>query len=418
MKRAMQVWVSVVLWASCMAVAAQPKMDERRMEQDIEVAENILSTLIRQQFDRRNFFPTEVNGSYLAGYGVTFRLPQSGPFNGFMKVRTMGGADMVNITAPGAYTYTFSTNGQSEEREAMERDVKQREEEVMTKATREKQRTTRTSPKVAVGGSGQNGKSINVDSMSVVMDKKFMEIAKNFLADYGDVLSQLRPEERIVITNRMDEFGASFNYKWGGESRRSLLSVETKRDDITQLKQGKMSRDQFISKLAIVNTQTADKLDPDLEVLSSMFSRLYREDLSKTYYAQGDVPYDRMKDFGVIYYMRVYSSNGEGEDRWSMPTVGLSDVSQAERDKKVKELYPAFESELKENIIEYGRTLRSLKDDEQVMFNVKLTKCTGCGIPASIEVSVKFSALKDYASGKASKEATLAKVNVKKSGNQ
>ena len=69
-----------------------------------------------------------------------------------------------------------------------------------------------------------------------------------------------------------------------------------------------------------------------------------------------------------------------------MPTVGLEDVDQATRDKTVKELYPKFEQELKDNILEYGRTLKSLKDDEVLVFQVKLTRCVGCEIPSIIGI--------------------------------
>ena len=256
--------------------------------------------------------------------------------------------------------------------------------------------------------------------LSATADKRFIEAAKSFLADYGDVLSQLKPEERIMVTNRAEDFDGDFNFKWqmDSQSRRSLVSAEAKREDITQLKQGKLTRDQFLSRLKIVNTESLETLDPDLEVFSSMFGRLYRSDLSKTYYSEGNIYYERMKDFGVIYYMKVYSSVEEDNDRFALPTLDMDHLSKPERDKKVKELYPLFESGLKENLVEYGRTLRSLKDEEQLIINVKLTKCDGCGIPSSIEVSVKNAALKDYSSGKASKETTLAKVNVKKVGSQ
>jgi len=41
-------------------VLAQNKIDEVRMQRDIEVAENILGTLIKQQYDKRQLFPMEV----------------------------------------------------------------------------------------------------------------------------------------------------------------------------------------------------------------------------------------------------------------------------------------------------------------------------------------------------------------------
>lgn len=403
MKRMMKRMMGVVALLGSLMATGQTKIDEQRMQQDIEVAENILGTLMRQQLGRRNFFPVEVNGNYVAGYGVTFRLPQGGPFN-MMMLKSLDEPNIVNISgSDGSYSYSFSNKSKSEEK--VECVGCERE-----KAEIEKARTRQRAPRAM---------KISGDSVSATLEKRLMEVAKNFLTDYGDVISQLKPDERIVITNRSEEFGGDFNFHLpGAESRRSLISVEAKRDDIAQLKQGKITRDQFQGRLKTVNTETSDKLDPDLEVLSSMFSRLYREDLSKTYYSQGEVTYERLKDFGVIYYMRVYSSVQGDDERWAMPTIAMSNVSTPERDKKVKELYPKFESELKENLIEYGRTLRSLNDNEQLVFNVKLTKCTGCGIPTSIELSVNSSVLKDYSSGKATREASIAKVNVKKVGDQ
>ena len=412
MKRMMKIVMGMVMCVGSFMANGQAKMDEQRMQQDIEVAENILSTLIRQQFGKRNFFPMEVHGNYLAGYGVTFRMPQGGPFNVFM-IESMGGAELENHTSEG-YSYSYSYKKSTTPKVAGDREKDCEDcEKQRTKVVMAPREEIKTSPKGDM-------RRVNSDSLSATADKRFLEVAKNFLADYGDVLSQLKPEEKIIITNRAEDFDGDFNFKWAmdSKSRRSLISAEAKRDDIVQLKQGKITRDQFLGKLKIVNTESSETLDPDLEVFSSMFGRLYRSDLSKTYYSQGNIYYERMKDFGVIYYMKVYSSEEEDNDHFSLPTVDAHHLSKPERDKKVKELYPKFESDLKDNLVEYGRTLRSLKDDEQLVMNVKLTRCENCGIPASIEVSVKNSALKDYSSGKASKDATLAKVNVKKVGSQ
>jgi len=84
MKQVMKALMGILVWAGSFFAQGQVKMDDQRMDQDLEVAENILSTLIRQQFGKRNFFPMEVKSSYLPGYGVTFRLPMGGPFNAMM----------------------------------------------------------------------------------------------------------------------------------------------------------------------------------------------------------------------------------------------------------------------------------------------------------------------------------------------
>jgi hypothetical protein len=162
-----------------------------------------------------------------------------------------------------------------------------------------------------------------------------------------------------------------------------------------------------------------DELQPDLELLTSIFNRLYQRDLSKTYFTEDNVYYERLKEYGVIYYMEVYSSNQSEFDRkYIMPTIGLEGLTQEERDLKVKELYPQFERDIKADILEYGRTVKSLKPEEFLVFNIKLTKCQLCGIPSSLELAVQADVLNNYSSGKLSKEAALNKISIKKGNNQ
>ncbi len=119
--------------------------------------------------------------------------------------------------------------------------------------------------------------------------------------------------------------------------------------------------------------------------------------------------------------MQVYASNqvdGFNEDIYDMPTLRLQDVDQETRDKKVKELYPEFEKSIKEDMLEYGRTIKSLKDEEMLMIEINLTRCLHCAIPSTLELSIKNGVLKDYSSGKITKEAALAKITVKKGPNQ
>jgi hypothetical protein len=116
--------------------------------------------------------------------------------------------------------------------------------------------------------------------------------------------------------------------------------------------------------------------------------------------------------------MQVFSSNRTFNERFNMPTVGLQDVNQEERDRKVKEIYPQFERELKENIVEYGRTVKSLSDEEQLIFNVRVTQCDACKIPSMLELSVKGSVLKDFHDGKITREAATSKMTVKKGQDQ
>lgn len=196
--------------------------------------------------------------------------------------------------------------------------------------------------------------------------------------------------------------------------------MEALKSDLAQLREGKITRQQAADRIKIINTESVEEVAPDLELLSSIFTRLYSEDISKTYFVGDNVTFERLKDFGAIYYMTMYSSIelGDYSRRYVMPTVGLMDVDQATKDKKVTELYPKFEADLKENIIEYGRTVKSLRDDEVLVFQVTLGKCPGCSVPSTLEVSIKGSALRDYSSGKSDKAATLSKFSIRKGSAQ
>jgi len=233
------------------------------------------------------------------------------------------------------------------------------------------------------------------------------------------LLTQLQPNEKIVVTNKGE--GNNFPKIWmNGErmQKQSLVNVEGTKSDVSQFRQGKMTRDQLLAKLKIVNSEISDELQPDLELLSSILNRLYSRDLSKTFFSDDNIYYERLKDFGALYHMQVYASNLTNDDLYDMPTVRLQDVDQETRDKKVKELYPAFEKNIKEDILEYGRTIKSLKDDENLIIEINLTQCRRCGIPSTLELSIKNSALKDYSSGKITKDAALAKITVKKGPEQ
>lgn len=386
-------------------VFAQSKIDEARMQRDIEVSENILSTLIKQQMGKRNFFPMEVEGSYLPGYGVTFHLPSA--FLGGMFIMDDNEGNMF-FPAPEApeepalpgvppqpvksYSYSYSNE----------------EDKARTEVRRSKSKT-----KIAIK------RTNDADSSVLMANKRIIEAAKSFIADYGDLISQLQPNEKIIITNRNDGRGFHNAFFGGGFKKQNLITVEGTKADVSQLRQGKITRDQLLNKLHVIDTEVSDELQPDLETLSSIFNRLYSRDLSKTFFCDDNIYYEKLKDYGAVYHMQVYASSQIDEEGfYIMPTVHLNDLDQQARDKKVKELYPEFEKNIKEDILEYGRTLKSLKDEEVLMFDVTMTRCKGCAIPSTLELSLKYSVLKDYSSGKISKDAALAKINLKKGPNQ
>jgi hypothetical protein len=399
-------WIQLIILCMAVVIPLQKvnaqKIDEERMRRDLEVAENVLSTLIRQQFNnQRTFFPLEVHGSYQNGYGVTLTLPAdfttpivfSMPSDGNNVFMFEDNMNELNPVRSYSYSYQMDSNG----------DVRYED--------------NRNSNTVRLKDKNKEKKRANIDSTKNAYNSKVVEAAKMFLTDYGDMISQLAPNEKIVITNQGNQPRAWVN-QYFDSPKRTHLSVEVLKSDLTALRQGKISRDQAIGKITVVNTEAVTEVEPDLELLNSMFNRLYRVDLSKTFFTEDNIYYERLKDFGAIFYMNVFSSDEIAPQRFVMPTLGLDDVDLATRNKKIKEVYPKFEQELKENIVEYGRTVKSIKDNEVLVIQVRVTRCPECNIPSSLEFTVKGSVLKDYNNGKLDKNAAISKIAVKKGPNQ
>jgi len=389
------------------AVFAQTTIDEERMQRDLEVAENILGTLIKQQYGKRQFFPMEVQASYLPGYGVTFRVPTEMFGKMFFIQDDAWGINAPNAPMPPGVSYSYSYSSDNSDGEQIQ------------KARSEADRNYQVAKRNSLKAKGAKPKVVT-DSVGNSYHEKILEAAKNFIADYGDLLSQLKPNEKIIVTNKSE--GENLRMTWigsmDGAVKQKLIIVEGTKGDVNQFRQGKISRDQLFAKVKVVNSEISDELQPDLELLSSILNRLYSRDLSKTFFADGNIYYEQLKDFGALYHMQVYASNITYEDLYDMPTVRLQGVDQETRDKKVKELYPEFEKNIKEDMLEYGRTIKSLKDDENLIIEINLTQCRRCGIPSSLELSIKNSALKDYSLGKITKEAALAKITIKKGPEQ
>ena len=395
MKRALKYWVAAAIGLTILTQATHAQhYDEDRMNRDIEVAENVLATLInREMGNERTFFGLDVKGSYQPGYGVTFRLPpdHAMPFVISLEGNELEGATVITNGNTYRYSYRTHTPGlptppEPELAEANAYKLKEKSKEK---------------------------RDISGDSIRSVFHERIITAAREFIVDYGDFLSQLAANERIVVTNQGDR--PQFYFTTG---KRTRISVEGMRADVTAFRQGKISREQALKKLTVVNTESVEEREPDMEMLSSIFSRLYRHDLSKTYFLEGNVYYERLKNYGAIFYMQMLSSVGRSLNRFQMPTVDLDNVDQETRDKKVKELYPVFEQDVKENILEYGRTVKSLNDNEILVFNISLTRCKGCGIPGTLEVSIPANVLKDFGSGKIGKSAALEKFTVKKGASQ
>lgn len=357
------------------------QVDQERMDRDLKVAENVIATLLEQ--DENSFFGrSPVRGSYVEDYGVIFWANNS--------------VSRYRIRGYGSAATLFEVQGSRSSRTVIAKSDKK----------------------------GDMIKKINVDSLRDSKTEEWIDKMKTFLVDYGDLIGQLKPSDKIMITTYPDNRSG----EWLVEAQALTIindkeasggvSLEITKADLQSQKQGNLSRQQLMDKIVVVKAEEAVEVAQDVELLASIFERLYRPDLSDTYYVTGKIQYKQVPNFGIIYKFRVYSSVLDNNGLYSIRTLSLNDVEKKERDEKVASMYPAFVEQLKQNIANYGRTLTSPDDNEVIMFDINLTECVECGIPDKIELSMKSSDLKALASGKLTDKQFMDKISLKEIGKQ
>src|SRR5690606_22736995 len=186
------------------------EVDRERMNRDLRAAENVLVTLIRQKTERnRMVFPLSVTGSYQPGVGVTFALP----------------ADSTTPIAFGLPARSYDVNTWNERVQGVSGGVVRRQQAPVEPESDEWRLKDR--------------QQLNLDSLRDLSNERIIEAARELLADYGSLLSQLPSGESVVITNRGDQ-----PRQWVGSlvpaPSRMLLSVEASTDDINALRNARI----------------------------------------------------------------------------------------------------------------------------------------------------------------------------------
>jgi hypothetical protein len=443
--------VLVVLMIICGKIAFAQNMDEERMQRDLEVARNIISTLLQDGSEGYFVGGNAIDASYVDGYGVIFTIPRHYVYFNVKPAKAPKvGAIVVNPSsetviirekdADEVASNLSEKEKREQERMAREQERRAREQEHMAmeeehiareqeSAARDLERAQREfhiqqnmtqeeiariqekAEKAAASAmEWQSNYSIEIQEQNENWEKAMI----TFLADYADLIGQLKPEEKIMIKRESpyEEFTIVWNDSESGEETAAGLSMEVSKKDISAYKTGKISLDDFKERISIKRKAPEKKL-ADLEMFSSIFKQYYSPKLSKTFFTDGNVTYEILDGYGVIYNIKTYSSYAEGKVYY-MPVLGEEKVSSEERKKTIEELYPQFESDLKAFMVDYGRTIRSLEDDNVLLLKIRLTRCDDCSIPESIDASIKMSVLRQFDQQKITRDKALGAIEIKK----
>jgi hypothetical protein len=272
---------------------------------------------------------------------------------------------------------------------------------------------------------------ISSDEDAAVDEAGVKQRITEFLKDYASTIGQLKPNENVMViygSKSSNSFPALVitNGKVDKSEKREPLPVisgSVVKKDLDDYRSGKLNDSGFESKVKTASTK--DKEYMDLKVMSNIFETALRDQNDEAFRLSGNVNYLMLDNFGAIFNLDAsYRTNNHLFGNVSGITVGGAYVrtnsrnapdsdeikkEEAEYLAKVNEAYKSLKTNLKEYLVDYGRTISSVKSDQFILTTVNI-RGRYDDIPERIDVQLKKSVLDQLDKGTISREKALQQV--------
>ncbi len=284
------------------------------------------------------------------------------------------------------------------------------------------------------GSSEKEEEELNPDELNKKNKENLRAKSKEFLANYGSLLSELKSGEKVmlnldfsVISDRSKESTSDSRVAFMGpraNKKRMQSSISYK--TISDFTSGKISLDQAMNAVEIKIVEDVDKDMTDAKILAGILDDLLQSSIDGKFKRRSPTAWTYFDGFGIMFNIQMATKasssivlRGWTGDLANSAVTVKRDDEKAKQDeellKGMEEAYPEFENMLKENIVQYGRTLRSLKDGESIIINVDFGGVyTESKIPRSIRMVVPKSTIDAYAKGQKSLEQVKKEIDITK----
>lgn len=388
------------------AFAQQTDVDTNRMNRDINIMENILEEMFKTStrnsgasgayvFGEDLFLRSSrgIRGTHLPGYGVIFTIPyRIGPH--IIGLRDESG---------GQTTYEYRFEYESD-----------------------------------------NANSTDITEESIV------ERINEFLRDYGSTIGQLGSQDHVMVVfgaNRSNRSSRVFAFGGDESSRKDpipTISVAARKQDLDAYRSGRITEQQLQDRLTVAKASESDQKQLDMQVMANIFETAFKQSDGKGFRINGSVSHLKLDNFGALFFfdvsyfdrdprffvptaprISIWSDSGEENENEEEERVEITQEIRreteqmekeqkqrmAERNEAINAAYTSLKNQLKEIIVDYGRTISSIETDQHLMVSVSLSG-SGDELPGRLEMRVPKSVLQAMDRGNISREDAMAEVMV------
>jgi len=253
------------------------------------------------------------------------------------------------------------------------------------------------------------------DEEESVNEETVISRLRFFLLKYGSTIEPLSSSDKIMVvygTSRVNHNkilanneNKAFETKTApnisisvSKSKLKIKSIPTismsvLKSDLDAFQTENFDESTIADRISITKTEIAGSKNLELKVLADIFKTSFNERHGgESFRIPGEVHYIKLEDFGVLYLFNItYSA--------SATATYLSNIEELEKYReqnasKFNTAYLDFVDKLKNLLVDYGRTLTSVKPEEIIMISVTISN-NFQNIPDRIDVKIEKSVLED-----------------------
>lgn len=355
-----------------------------KMERDIIILQNVLNDLFNG--DRGSFYDSRGSkGIYVSGKGVIFNIGFNERWNEVVLLNT------------------FASENESEKKAKKERPA--------TELNAEKQ-------------------------------AKLEELSKEFLVNYGSILSELKSGEKVMLnvsysTLREKEdpeesngitLSSRSNLVYRGQYRKSVKKRMVTSIDysaISSYLNGKSSLKEASQK---VNQKIVDNTSgsaQDAKIMAGILDDIFQSNFDGNFRRSRKTSWTYFEGFGLMYDLNLTQSHygsivayTVGQNVSTSRVKKTADEKRKENEERIKEVEESYDDLMdlvKESLVTYGRTLRSVKSDEVVILNINFgSSFRKTKLPKAVRLQVMKSQIEAFSRGQKSLDQLKKEIDIKK----
>jgi hypothetical protein len=393
-------------------------IDSERMGRDIDIMEKVINELFENMAGNRrgSFFARSgsAQGSYVPGYGVIFVAPAGAGIGNMKWAFSMD------------HNTVYFNNGRPAPAPevVLGKDVLIDRRDKEDGRDKEEKNKANTNNKTKVNTARRTVTRSQLDSAVSAQTGVIEKTMRDFLANYADAIGQLSGNERVmIIYDENAREGSRFIERFidsEGAVAIPRINAEVKREDLQTYRGGKMNRKELDSRIKVNRVTEEREQYQEYKVFAGILETLFAGDRDNMYRTR-NISYNYLPNFGVIYlldmevrgnFLRLRSEGDHYRYEFNAGRDARGKALDSTEVRVKQEAYGQFSRQVRESLLDYGRTLRNLGSDQLILLTVSLPTCEGCNVPERVNVSVKKSVLEAYEQNKMNRQQALEAITV------